>query len=115
MNNLYTYISQINNVDSRDSALDSIHIVNSVRQDNSYQEVEGKIEAYEILYSFNNGVTIQCSTEAEQFEVNPQVCPECWISYQVITDLADNPIKPHRKNFINHCQQAFWLKMNSAQ
>lgn len=115
MNNLYTYISQINNVNSTDAAVDSIHIINSVRQDNSYQDIDGKIEAYETRYYFDNGVIIQCSTEADQFEVNPQVCPECWISYLVINDLVDSPIRPHRKNFINHCQQAFWLKMNSAQ
>ncbi|MEZ6926573.1 MULTISPECIES: hypothetical protein [unclassified Aeromonas] len=42
-------------------------------------------------------------------ESSPQLCPECWISYRVVT--SPIPITPARKLFHNPCQEAFWLKM----
>jgi len=52
-----------------------------------------------------------CS-ESDLIEANEQVCPECWTSYEEISESGDTHISPRRKTFINHCQQDFGLKIN---
>lgn len=55
------------------------------------------------------GPAIICHQLELDEEPSPQLCPECWISYRVVT--SPIPITPVRKLFHNPCQEACWLKM----
>jgi len=46
---------------------------------------------------------------------NAVVCEESFIDYNVLFEPENYDITPKRKNFINHCQEDFWIKINIAQ
>jgi hypothetical protein len=70
----------------------------------------------EQILTFKNGVKIKQSIEKETEASQPDVaCEECFISYEVLTEPSDCEIMPKTKRFINQCQEAFWLKMNTIQ
>ncbi|MGV3001716.1 hypothetical protein [Vibrio sp.] len=67
-------------------------------------------------FKFSDGVVISKEVEFDHLpEEEPQnVCPEYWLSYQVITNPNSIQIKPFKKTFSNLCQQSFWLKMTNV-
>ncbi|OAN13138.1 hypothetical protein A3K86_15870 [Photobacterium jeanii] len=97
--------------------------------DNSYLDDDIWIESVETQFRFKNGVVIERLVEsdhpvkAKQAEsqtlvddaASNMVCAECWISYEVLTQPKERHITPRTKQFINSCQQAFWLKITAAQ
>ncbi|HIF9060071.1 TPA: hypothetical protein ACX6MH_000216 [Photobacterium damselae] len=65
---------------------------------------------------FEDGVVVQLKEEFEQVQFQEEgVCPECWISYEVLFSPESIDISPNKKHFINRCQESFWLKINKAQ
>ncbi|MFQ6370594.1 hypothetical protein [Shewanella sp. YIC-542] len=83
----------------------------------TYSEDDGVvIEHHEWVVEFANGVTLQKQLERDHIDVaDDQVCEECWISYRIIAKPEHLHITPMVKNFTNHCQEAFWLKLHKTQ
>lgn len=69
-------------------------------------------------FEFIDGVVIRKEVEfdhlAEEEQEPQNVCPEYWLSYQVIANPNSIQIKPFKKTFSNLCQQSFWLKMTNV-
>ncbi|PSV17372.1 hypothetical protein [Photobacterium kishitanii] len=77
--------------------------------DFSYSDDDVDVIRKETEYDFADGVQIKYVVEYDDVAINDNVCPECWINYQVMVDPFDT-IKPSKKSFYNRCQQQFWLK-----
>lgn len=109
MNNLFTYVSLINNTADNKFIVERNVIEELVEDD-------GIIINYsEQIVKFKNGVTIKHSMEKEIVASNPEViCEECFINYEVISEPENYNITPKHKNFINHCQEKFWIKINTV-
>ena len=110
MNNLFTYVSTINNLDAREFVVDRKMVEESVEND-------GIITNYsEQIVKFRNGVIIkQCVEKDCNFSHPEVVCEECFINYKVLFEPDNYDITPKQKNFINHCQETFWLKISAVQ
>lgn len=110
MNKLVTYISAIK-TGSPEGLISDRQLQEDKRQD------DGLITTCtEQTVSFVNGVTIRHSMEIDQDDDNHlAACPECWISYEVVSAPPGLNISPRRKVFVNQCQEAFWLKINTVQ
>ncbi|RBW65640.1 hypothetical protein DS893_08350 [Vibrionales bacterium C3R12] len=109
MNNLFTYIAAIK------GEMTGLKLVSHESIDKSYEDQGISVDCVESLFHFSNGVIIKHCTESELFETTEQTCPECWISYEVISDSKSTKVRPIRKTFTNHCQEIFWLKINKQQ
>lgn len=110
MNNLFTYISAMK--DESPSGL----IAEKVLSEQSFEEDGVLTESSELIVTFTNGVSVKQSVEFEHGEVTSgTVCTECWISYEVVAEPKGLYVKPKRKDFINKCQESFWLKINQVQ
>jgi hypothetical protein len=109
MNNLHTYIA------ATKGELNGVKLEASESFDKSYTDQGIVVNCIESVFHFNNGVVMKCCNEADMLEENEQICAECWISYEVISESDDTHICPQRKTFLNHCQEAFWLKINTQQ
>lgn len=109
MNNLFTYVSAIK------SELPNELIVEKILSEESYEDNGVLTENSELIVTFKNGVTVKQSVELDSnIKVSDMTCAECWISYQVILEPEGVNISPKRKNFINKCQESFWLKINAG-
>ncbi len=108
MNRLSTYVLAIQ------SHHPLVYVVSYTEQRCVTINVDEFIEEKNIVYTFNNDVRVLYQTELDSFKVDPecQECQECWISYQVL-DMGKQAISPKKKQFYNHCQEAFWIKMQS--
>jgi len=109
MNNLYTYVA------SKNGEHTQLRLDREESLDKSYIEQDVVVNCFESKCYFSNGVVLKYCNESDLLEENSQVCPECWISYEVISQPQGMNILPKKKTFINHCQEAFWLKMNKQQ
>lgn len=109
MNNLYRYIAAIKEESN------SLTIVSQESQDKSYLDQGVNVQCSESFYHFSNGVTVKYCIESEDCLVNELVCPECWISYEVVCETENTAIRPRKKIFTNQCQGAFWLKMSEQE
>lgn len=107
MNNLCTYIA------ATKGDVSSVILESSQSFDKSYIDQDIVVNCLESIFHFSNGVVIKLCTESDLTEANDQVCPECWISYEVISEIGDTKISPKRKTFINRCQETFWLRINT--
>ncbi|WP_432458933.1 MULTISPECIES: hypothetical protein [unclassified Agarivorans] len=110
MNNLFTYVSIITN-SLENQLIVERNIVNELVED------DGVVTQYsEQIVKFRNGVTIKQSIEKDVESSNTEVaCEESFINYEVLFEPEDYDINPKRKNFINHCQEAFWVKISTVQ
>lgn len=106
MNNLCTYIAVTK------GEVSVVSLESSQTFDKSYTDQDIVINCIETVFQFSNGVVIKYLNESDLFDVNAQACPECWISYEVISQSSNTDISPKKKTFINQCQEDFWLKMN---
>lgn len=70
-----------------------------------------EVESIAMEWLHDSGVVIRCTHELEIIPHTNNVCPECWICWEVI-DSAGQEIRPMKKNFYNACQESFWLNMN---
>ena len=70
-----------------------------------------EVETITMEWRHDSGVVIRCTNELEATQHPNDVCPECWICWEVI-DAAGQEIRPMKKNFYNVCQESFWLSMN---
>lgn len=109
MNNLFTYVAAI-----KGEAV-GLELISQESVDNSYEDQSIAVDCKESLFHFSNGVTIRYCTESEEFEANELICPECWISYEVISESSSIQVHPKRKTFTNRCQESFWFKINKQQ
>jgi len=108
MNNLIMYVLAISNKDP-----DGI-IVDQSRIEECYEEHGVLMESSELNVTFSNGVILKRIIELEQTNVETEMtCKECWISYEVVFEPTHVDIHPKKKQFINQCQESFWLKMNA--
>ena len=74
------------------------------------------IQYSEQIVKFRNGVTIKQSIEKDVGSSNAEVvCEESFIDYEVLFEPENYDITPKRKYFINHCQEAFWVKISTEQ
>lgn len=80
-------------------------------------EDNGIVTQYsEKIVKFSNGVIIKQSIEKDLESLNPEVvCEDSFIDYEVLFEPENYDITPKHKNFINHCQEAFWIKISTAQ
>lgn len=110
MNHLFTYVRAIN--DDANPLIESRVVI-----EQEQLEEDGILTDYgEYRYVFNNGVVIKQTLETEQGDdANEVTCPECWISYEVLSQPQGIEVSPKQKHFINRCQQSFWLKISQAQ
>lgn len=110
MNQLVTYISAI-----KTGIPDRLISERQIKEDNLLDD--GIVTTCrEQTISFVNGVTIRQSMEIDQDVGHHRAaCPECWISYEVVSAPPGLDISPKRKVFANKCQEAFWLKINAIQ
>ncbi|MGR5146870.1 hypothetical protein ACQKP8_10040 [Photobacterium alginatilyticum] len=109
MNNLFSYVAAI-----KGEAV-GLELVSQESADKSYIDQDINVDCKESLFHFSNGVIIKHCSESEEFEANALVCPECWISYEVISEPVNTLVRPKRKTFTNICQESFWLKLNKQQ
>lgn len=110
MNNLFTYVSAINNLSERGFVVER-NIVEDLVED------DGIITRYsEQIIKFRNEVIIkQCVEKDVGYSSSGVCCDECFINYEVLFEPEDYDITPKTKNFINHCQEKFWLKISAVQ
>lgn len=106
MDNLCAYIASI-----KGEATEPV-IVCRTSRDNSYTDQDLTVDSQESVFSFSNGVVVKYSTESDQDDSDERLCPECWISYEVLSEPAGLQVRPRHKTFISHCQELFWLKIN---
>ncbi|MBD1577009.1 MULTISPECIES: hypothetical protein [Vibrio] len=109
MNNLFNYVAAIKN--------DETHKIKKWEcKSEELNEEDGVVtEIKEYDFFFHNGVVIKQSIEREIGEMDSDlVCQECFISYELISEPTSLDIRPKRKNFINICQESFWLKINKT-
>lgn len=110
MNKLATYISAIT-TGNPEGVITQRQVKEDTRQDDGLVTT-----CTEQMVDFVNGVTILQSMEIDQDDHNHlAACPECWISYEVVSAPPGLNISPRRKVFVNQCQEAFWLKINTVQ
>lgn len=107
MNNLCTYIA------ATKGDVSSVTLESTQSFDKSYTDQDIDVNCIESVFHFTNGVVMKHCSETDLIEISEQTCPECWISYEVISESGDTRIFPKRKSFINQCQEDFWLKVNS--
>ncbi|OMH36145.1 hypothetical protein [Motiliproteus sp. MSK22-1] len=108
MNNLFTYIEAIK------SNNEKLRIIDKVEKDLSYCDQGMTVNSTEVLFYFSNGVTLKYCVEFDETLQLSEVCPECWISYEVM-DSSTVKITPIRKSFISQCQEVFWLKTQKCR
>ncbi|MEG0868952.1 MAG: hypothetical protein RSG77_18120, partial [Hafnia sp.] len=65
-----------------------------------------EVETITMEWRHDSGVVIRCTNELEATQYPNNVCPECWICWEVI-DSAGQDIRPMKKNFYNVCQESF--------
>ncbi|UGA54065.1 hypothetical protein [Vibrio sp. VB16] len=104
MNNLASYISVIHG-EANDFTLVSYDNV-----DKSYEDEGVVVQCGESRYCFSNGVILKYCVESESSEVNDLVCPECWISYEVIEETIHTSIKPKKRHLQIDAKSSFGLK-----
>ena len=64
-----------------------------------------------VTYRFTDGAAILCTTEQDSIPAEAEVCPECWITYEVVSDGdSTERITPTRMTFDSNCREAFWLR-----
>lgn len=111
MNQLITYVSALKDKQSSQS------IVEIAERDTSFTDGDTLIHGRERLITFANGVVLKQQIEFDECsnsQSTQAVCSECWISYQIIFQPEFLSIQPKKKQFINRCQEAFWLRINKA-
>lgn len=108
MDNLCTYIA------ATKGEVSTVSLKSAQSFDKSYTDQGIVVNCIESIFQFSNGVVMKCCSEFDLIEVNEQVCPEYWISYEVISESSNIHISPKRKTFTNQCQEAFWLKINKS-
>ncbi|EMO1984860.1 hypothetical protein [Citrobacter freundii] len=80
-------------------------------QEHWEQDDLAQVETVSMEWLHDSGVMIRCTNELEAIQGAHNVCPECWICWEVI-DAAGQEIRPMKKSFYNVCQESFWLSMN---
>ncbi|BDT23963.1 hypothetical protein CF204P1_26860 [Citrobacter freundii] len=70
-----------------------------------------EVESVSKVWLHESGVVIGYTNELEAMKSPANVCPECWICWEVI-DAAGQDIRPMKKQFHNVCQESYWLKLN---
>lgn len=106
MNNLYTYIAAIKGEKTK------VTLKSAESFEQSYTDNDVVVNCKESVFHFTNGVVLKYCNESDLLDDDAQICPECWISYEVMSESGDLQIYPKKKTFINQCQEAFWLKIN---
>lgn len=99
--------------------IDLAYYVNAIKngkeviciQEQWVQDDLAEVETIAMEWLHDSGVVIRCTNELEAIQHPNDVCPECWICWEVI-DAAGQEIRPMKKNFHNVCQESFWLSMN---
>lgn len=110
MNKLFSYVSLIKNTPESEFIVDRNFTEKVVEDDWSITNY------LEQIVTFKNGVIIKQCMEKDVGVSNPDiVCEECFISYEILKEPESYSIMPKRKTFSSHCQEAFWLKINSVQ
>ncbi len=110
MNNLFSYITLIKN--SPDSKL----IVDRVFTEETVEDDWSITQYSEQIVTFQNGVVIKQTMENDlEASDTDMACEECFIDYEVLKEPETCSVMPKSKNFINQCQEEFWLKINSVQ
>ncbi|SHE69086.1 hypothetical protein [Vibrio gazogenes] len=110
MNNLFTYVLAMK------ENIAGLSVLEETRHDNRVEDDGHIIENSELVVRFENGVILRKQTEVDQTEpVNDEICAECWITYEVLSQPEHVTITPNRKSFTNQCQENFWLKINQTQ
>ncbi len=108
---LFKYIAAIEHHQQSGNTGTTIHCYSTV--DCSYSDDNLDVIRKQTDYDFTDGVTIRYVIEYDDVTIDDNVCPECWINYNVITDPVE-AITLSKKSFYNRCQQQFWLKMMKA-
>ncbi|PHM25957.1 hypothetical protein [Xenorhabdus ehlersii] len=94
----------------------SVKIIAKSEKVNFLPDKDSLIEEKEIIYTFDNGVSVLYLEESEKLENEyaGQLCQEKWIGYNVL-DNNRFTITPREKNFYNICQEKYWVKNQNPQ
>ncbi|QMV16455.1 hypothetical protein [Vibrio spartinae] len=110
MNHLFTYVLAMK------KNIVGLSVVEKTQYDSCVEDDDDFIESSEFVVRFDNGVILRKQTEVDQIApVNDEICSECWITYEVLSQPDSLTITPNRKSFTNQCQEDFWLKINQVQ
>lgn len=98
--------------------IDLAYYVNAIKnrkgviciQESRERDDSAEVETIATEWLHDSGVVIRCTNEFEIMQHINNVCPECWICWEVI-EPAGQEIRPMKKNFHNACQESFWLSM----
>ncbi len=102
MNNLFTYVSAIK------FGSEKYSIEHQELHDRSYYDEDMYIDSKEKVVHFSNGVVLKEHVEFDSEQSNDlDICPECWITYQVIEQPEGVSIRPNKKSFISRCKSLF--------
>lgn len=83
--------------------------VNCIQESRETDDL-AEVETLSKVWLHESGVIIRYTNEREAMQSSADVCPECWICWEV-TEAAGQNISPMKKQFHNVCQESFWLKM----
>ena len=78
------------------------------------KDLLAEVESHYSLWRHDSGVTLRCIRENELVAETENVCPECWILWEIV-DACGQTIRPLKKQFHNACQEAFWLQRQHAE
>jgi len=88
-----------------------IGIESTTRDVLTWKEDGFEVARESAMYRFTDGAAILCTIEQDLMPAEAEVCPECWITYQVVYEGdSAKQITPVRMTFDSNCREAFWLK-----
>ncbi|SFN46766.1 hypothetical protein [Xenorhabdus japonica] len=93
-----------------------VKIISKNEKNNFLTDENLILEDKEVVYMFDNGVSILYleESEKEDNESSEELCQEKWMSYKVL-DSNGFLITPREKNFHNICQEKYWVKSQILQ
>ncbi|MCL9780737.1 hypothetical protein M9194_04705 [Vibrio sp. S4M6] len=97
MNHLFTYIS------ATKSDTTSTFVTEHRVTDTSYSDEDLEVCGKESIFSFANGVQLKKTEEFDDIQDSELVCPECWISYEVIAQPVNLQVTPRKKILNRAC------------
>jgi hypothetical protein len=93
----------------------TLGIESATRDVSTWQEDGFEVTQETVTYRFADGAAILCTTERDSIPAEAGVCPECWITYEVVSDGSSNErITPARMTFDSNCREAFWIKYHAS-
>lgn len=80
-----------------------------------WQEVGFEVVQETATYRFLDGTVVRRTIEQDSMPAGASVCPECWITYEVVAQGSSADfVTPARMTFNSACRESFWLAHHLA-